>query len=121
MLPQDGKREKTPTSKKAIFAQNFAESKNLGRAEIRTTFKVPKLGVIAGTYVLDGMIERNGLVRLIRDDSVIFEGKMASLRRFKDDVKEVQAGYECGIGLEGYTDLKDGDILEIYKIQEVQA
>src|SRR5262249_28543569 len=92
----------------------------LGRVEVRQTFKVPRLGVIAGSYVLDGTIQRGSLVRLLRDNRVIYEGKMASLRRFKDDVREVAAGYECGIGIEGYNDIKDGDIIEVYKIESIQ-
>jgi translation initiation factor IF-2 len=92
----------------------------LGRVEVRQTFKVPRIGVIAGSYVLDGVVQRGALVRLLRDNRVIYEGKMGSLRRFKDDVREVAAGYECGIGIEGYNDLKDGDIIEVYKIESVQ-
>ncbi len=103
-----------------MLAPQFKE-KVLGRAEVRQTFKVPKLGLIAGSYVVSGSIERGSLVRLLRDDVVVFEGKMASLRRFKDDVKEVQTGYECGIGIEGYNDIKDGDTIEAYKIEEVAA
>ena len=94
------------------------KEKTLGRAEVRETFKVPKLGVVAGTYVLDGTIERGSLLRLLRDSRVVHEGKMASLRRFKDDVKEVQSGYECGIGIDGYSDIQNGDIIEAYKLEE---
>ena len=93
----------------------------LGRVEVRQTFKVPKLGTVAGSYVLDGTVARGALVRLLRDSKVVFEGKMSSLRRFKDDVKEVAAGYECGIGLDGYNDIKEGDVLEIYRVEEVRA
>ena len=96
------------------------EEKFLGRVEVRQTFRVPKLGMIAGSYVLDGTISRNSQVRLLRDGIVVHEGKMASLRRFKDDVKEVQAGYECGIGIDGYSDIKDGDIIEVYKVEEIR-
>lgn len=95
------------------------KEKTLGRVEVRQTFKVPKFGVIAGSYVVDGTIQRGALVRLLRDNRVIHEGKMGTLRRFKDDVKEVQAGYECGISIDGYQDIKDGDIIEVYKIEEV--
>lgn len=101
-----------------LHAPVFKE-KTLGRVEVRQTFRVPKLGMIAGSYVMDGMVQRGASVRLLRDNRVVFEGKMASLRRFKDDVREVQAGYECGIGIEGYSDIKDGDIIEVYKIEEV--
>lgn len=96
------------------------QEKSLAKVEVRTTFKVPKLGLIAGSYVTDGTVERGANVRLLRDSKVVFEGKMASLRRFKDDVKEVSAGYECGIGIEGYNDIKDGDEMEIYKVEEIQ-
>ncbi len=103
---------------KGMKAPVFKE-KTLGRVEVRQTFKVPKQGVIAGSYVLDGTVNRAANVRLLRDSTVVFEGKLSSLRRFKDDVKEVQAGYECGIGIEGYSDIKAGDIIEVYKIEEV--
>jgi translation initiation factor IF-2 len=96
------------------------EEKFLGRVQVRQTFRVPKLGMIAGSYVIDGTIPRNSQVRLLRDGIVVHEGRMASLRRFKDDVKEVQAGYECGIGIEGYSDIKDGDVIEVYKVEEIR-
>ncbi|HWF43964.1 MAG TPA: translation initiation factor IF-2 [Candidatus Kapabacteria bacterium] len=88
--------------------------------EVRETFKVPKVGTIAGCYVLDGKIVRNNKVRLLRDGAEVFAGGLASLRRFKDDVREVDAGYECGIGLENFNDLKVGDIIEAYKIVEIK-
>ena len=100
------------------MAPKFKE-KSLGYVEVRQTFKVPKLGMIAGSYVTDGVVQRGASVRLLRDGTVMFEGTMASLRRFKDDVKEVATGYECGIGLEGYSDIKDGDLMEIFKVEEV--
>ncbi|HEX3527341.1 MAG TPA: translation initiation factor IF-2 [Thermoanaerobaculia bacterium] len=90
-----------------------------GRAEVRDTFKVPKVGTIAGCHVLDGVIPRTASVRLLRDNRVIFEGKIASLRRFKDDASEVRAGFDCGIGLERFQDLKPGDIIEAYQREEV--
>ena len=92
----------------------------LGRAEVRTTFKVPKAGVIAGCSVQEGHILRNGEVRLLRDNVVIHEGKISSLRRFKDDVGEVKQGFECGIGIERYNDLKNGDIIEAFRMEKVQ-
>jgi len=92
----------------------------LGHAEIREIFHVPKVGTIAGSFVTDGRIERNAKARLLRDLVVIFDGRMGSLRRIKDDVKEVVAGYECGIRLEGYNDLKVGDIIEAYILEEVK-
>ena len=91
----------------------------IGMAEIRSVIKVPKVGNIAGSYVLEGMVKRNSTVHLIRDGIVVFSGKLASLRRFKDDVKEVAAGYECGIALENFNDIKVGDQLEIIETVEV--
>ena len=93
----------------------------LGRAEVRETFTVPKLGTVAGCYVVDGTVKRGAFVRLVRDSRVVHEGKMASLRRFKDDVREVQNGYECGIGIENYNDVKQGDTIEIFEIKETAA
>jgi translation initiation factor IF-2 len=95
--------------------------KNLGRVEVRETFMVPKIGTIAGCYITDGMVKRSAMARLVRDGKVVHEGKMSSLRRFKDDVREVQSGYECGIGLENYNDVKVGDVLEVYEIEEIAA
>ena len=96
------------------------EEKIVGQAEVRDTFKASKLGTIAGCYVTDGLIGRNNDVRLIRDSIVVFEGKIASLRRFKDDVREVKAGYECGILIENYNDIKVGDIIEAYVMEKVK-
>lgn len=90
-----------------------------GTAEVRDTFTVPRIGTIAGCFVTDGKINRADLLRLVRDGKVIFEGKVSSLKRFKDDVKEVASGYECGIGIENYNDLKVGDIIESYVQEEV--
>ncbi|MFL5347073.1 MAG: translation initiation factor IF-2 [Hyalangium sp.] len=94
--------------------------RKLGRAEVRNTFNVPKLGTIAGAAVLDGVIKRGAFVRLMRENKQLFSGKMASLRRFKDDVKEVAQGFECGIGIENFNDLKPGDIIEAYEIEETR-
>ncbi len=94
--------------------------KYLGRAEVRDTFRVPKFGFVAGSYILDGIIRRNADIRLLRDNAVIHEGRIASLRRFKDDVVEVKSGFECGIGLEHFSDVKVGDIIEAYVIEKVQ-
>jgi translation initiation factor IF-2 len=91
----------------------------LGQAEVRATFRVPRLGLVAGCMVLDGVIRRNAGGRLVRDGRVIYETTITSLRRFKDDVREVAAGYECGIGLEGFQDIKDGDIIQAFEIREV--
>ena len=91
----------------------------LGQAEVRATFRVPKMGVIAGSYVTDGVIRRNAKARLVRDGTVIYETTIGSLRRFKDDVREVATGYECGIGIENYQDIKEGDIIQAFEVQEV--
>ncbi len=92
----------------------------LGIAEIRATFRIPSLGTIAGCYMKDGKAVRNALLRVKRDGELLHEGRLTSLRRFKDDVKEVQEGYECGIGVEGFTDFIEGDILEIFEVKEVK-
>ena len=96
------------------------EEKVLGHAEVRQTFKASGVGTIAGAYVQDGIFERNCSVRLIRDGVVVFDGPLASLKRFKDDVKEVRAGYECGFVFENYNDIKEGDNVEAYKMVEVE-
>ena len=96
------------------------EEKVIGNVEVRQTFKVSNVGTIAGAYVLDGKIERNAGVRVIREDVVIHEGKLVSLKRFKDDVKEVAKGYECGMQIENYNDLKEGDIIEVFVMEEVK-
>ena len=92
----------------------------LGTVEIRTTFKVPGVGIIGGAYVTSGKVVRNEQIRLVRDGIVIHEGKISSLRRFKDDVKEVATGYECGIGIEKYNDIKEGDVIECFKMEEIE-
>ncbi len=96
------------------------EERILGRAEVREVFHIPKIGAIAGCYVTDGKIERGQLMRLVRDGVVQYEGKNSSLRRFKDDVKEVQTGYECGIGIENYNDIKVRDTIESYYLEEIK-
>jgi translation initiation factor IF-2 len=93
----------------------------LGRAEVRDTFVVPKVGTIAGCYISDGIIKRGSFVRVLRDNRVIYEGKLGSLRRFKEDVKQVQSGYECGLGVENFNDVKVGDVFEVYELKEVAA
>ncbi|MDH4320505.1 MAG: translation initiation factor IF-2 [Desulfobulbaceae bacterium] len=95
------------------------EEQVVGTAEVRETFNVPKIGTIGGCYVTDGKVERNAQVRVVREGVVVYTGKLSSLRRFKDDVKEVQTGYECGMGVENFNDLKVGDILEIFQMKEV--
>ncbi|MBT0665782.1 translation initiation factor IF-2 [Geobacter pelophilus] len=103
-----------------LLEPTFKE-KYLGRAEVREVFSVPKIGNVAGSYIQDGKVVRNAQVRLLRDNVVIYTGKMSSLRRFKDDVKEVATGYECGIGLENYNDIKLGDIIEAFEMEKVAA
>jgi translation initiation factor IF-2 len=108
--------------KKAMEGMLAPEFKEviLGRAEIRMVYKVPKIGNIAGCYVLEGKINRNSNIRLIRDNIVVLDGKIDSLKRFKDDVREVMEGFECGIGLEKYNDIKEGDIIEAYAMEEIK-
>src|SRR5262245_65886034 len=93
----------------------------LGSAEVRNLFKVPKAGTIAGCMVLDGRITRSGdaKARLLRDNIVVFEGKISSLRRFKDDVSEVKAGFECGIAFDRFNDIKVGDVIEVFTVERV--
>ena len=104
---------------KGMLAPKFKEVID-GHAEIRQIFKIPSVGSIAGSYVTDGKISRNSDIRLIRDGIVVFEGKIASLKREKDDAKEVNEGYECGIGLEKYNDIKLGDVIEAYSQEEIK-
>jgi translation initiation factor IF-2 len=91
-----------------------------GRAEVREIFRVPKIGAIAGSYVTDGKVTRAAGIRLLRDGVVVFEGKIASLRRFKDDAKEVLAGFECGIGIEGFNDIRTGDVIEAFVKEQIE-
>ncbi len=95
--------------------------KVVGRLEIRDTFTIPKIGTIAGCMMLEGKVMRSSLVRLLRDNVQLYEGKIKSLRRFKDDVKEVEKGYECGLGIDGYNDLKNEDVIEVYEVEETTA
>jgi translation initiation factor IF-2 len=92
----------------------------VGRAEVREVFSVSKVGTVAGSYVTEGKIERGQPGRLLRDGVVVYDGKIRSLRRFKDDVKEVQSGYECGIGIENFNDVKVKDVIECYRIEEIE-
>lgn len=96
------------------------EEKVIGNVEVRQTFKISNVGTIAGGYVKDGKVERNAGVRVIREDVVIHEGKLASLKRFKDDVKEVAKGFECGLQIENYNDIKEGDIIEVFVMEEIK-
>ena len=93
----------------------------LGRAEVRDVFNVAKSGTIAGCYVTGGVVKRSAYGRVVRDSKVIYEGRLGSLRRFKDDAKEVQAGFECGIGIENFSDIKVGDVIEVYEFKEIAA
>jgi translation initiation factor IF-2 len=102
-----------------LMASRF-EERVLGSAEVREVFQIPKIGAVAGCHVTDGKVERGRSLRLIRDGVVVYEGKNASLRRFKDDVKEVQSGYECGIGIENFNDIKVGDRIEFYYLEEIK-
>ena len=91
-----------------------------GHAEVRQLFIIPRVGTIAGSFVPDGKIHRNDMVRVVRDGVPVYSGKLASLRRFKDDVREVQAGMECGLKIEQFDDVKVGDILEAYVVEEIR-
>ena len=93
--------------------------KYLGRAEVRQTFKVPVVGTVAGAYIIDGKMQRNADIRVLRDSVIIHEGKLNSLKRFKDDVKEVVEGYECGMGVKDFNDIKEGDIIEAFTMEEI--
>lgn len=94
--------------------------KNLGHAEVRNIFTVPKIGTIAGCFVVDGKIMRSSQVRLLRDSKIVYTGKIGSLRRFKDDVREVEKGYECGLSIENYTDIKQGDVIEAFEVEIIR-
>ena len=111
--------EEIESAMKGMLAPKFKEVE-LGRVEVRQVYKITNVGIVAGSYVLDGKVTRNAQLRLVRDGIVIHEGEIASLQRFKDSVKEVAAGYECGITLEKFSDLKVGDILECFEMQEIE-
>ena len=110
--------EEIEAAMKGMLAPEFKEVL-LGHAEVRQTIKVPGVGIIAGCYIQDGKITRNAQIRIVRDGIVIFEDKIASLRRFKDDVKEVNSGYECGVGIEKFNDIREGDTLEAFIMEEI--
>ena len=103
---------------KGMLAPKFREAL-IGHAEVRQTYKVSGVGTIAGCYVQDGKIQRGCQVRIVRDGVVIHEGELSSLQRFKDAVKEVASGYECGIGIEKFNDIKDGDIIECFVMEQI--
>ena len=102
---------------KGMLAPKYRDVE-MGKAEVRNVFKLSSAGTIAGCYVTDGKITRNSKIRVVRDGIVVFEDEIASLKRFKDDVKEVASGYECGVGLQKFNDIKDGDVLEAYITEE---
>ena len=99
----------------------FADLSHLGKLEVRQLFNIPKAGTIAGSFVTEGKITRKAQLRLVRDSVVLYTGKVGSMRRFKDDVSEVSQGYECGLSIEGYSDLKEGDIIEAFEIETMAA
>ena len=111
--------EDVENAMKGLFKPVFQEVQ-LGTISVRNTFKVPGVGIIAGAYVSDGKVQRNAQVRVVRDGIVVHEGKISSLRRFKDDVKEVAQGYECGIGIENFNDIHEGDVIEAFVMEEVK-
>ena len=104
---------------KGMLAPKFREAV-IGHAEIRQTFKVSGVGTIAGAYVTDGKMQRNEKVRIVRDNIVIHEGDLATLKRFKDDVREVASGYECGMSFERFNDIKEGDIVEAFVMEQIR-
>lgn len=104
---------------KGMLAPTFKETL-LGHAEVRQTIRVPNVGTIAGSYIMDGKVTRQSQIRVVRDGIVIFEDQISSLKRFKDDAREVAQGFECGIGLERFNDIKEGDILEAFIMEEVK-
>ena len=111
--------EEVEAAMKGMLAPKY-EEKVIGNAEVRQTFRISNVGTIAGAYVLSGKVERNAGVRVVRDNVVIHEGKLATLKRFKDDAKEVTKGFECGIQIENYNDVKEGDIIEVYIMEEIK-
>jgi len=107
--------------KKALSGMLTPEEKEaeLGRAEVRATFKVPRMGMVAGCYVTSGTLTRGNKARLVRDGAVVYDGRIETLRRFKDDVREVAEGFECGVGLENFQDMKEGDVIEAFEVREI--
>ena len=104
---------------KGMLSPKFKEVE-LGRAEVRNVFRITGVGMVAGCYVLDGKMQRNAQMRLLRENIVIYDGAIASLQRFKDSVKEVATGYECGITFEKFQDIKEGDIIEAFIMEEIK-
>ena len=110
--------EEMEKAMKGLLAPEYKEVL-LGHAEVRNTFRITGAGTVAGCYVQDGKMQRNEKVRIVRDSIVVFKGDLSSLKRFKDDAKEVAAGYECGLSFEKFNDVKVGDIIEAYVMEEV--
>ena len=102
-----------------MFKPVFKEVE-MGRVSVRNTFKISGVGTIAGAYVQDGKVTRSAQVRVVRDGVVVYDGKISSLKRFKDDVKEVASGYECGISFENFNDVHEGDVIEAYTMEQVE-
>ena len=111
--------EDVEAAMKGLFKPVFKEVE-MGRISVRNTFKISGVGTIAGAYVQDGKVARNAQVRVVRDGVVVYDGKISSLKRFKDDVKEVAAGYECGISFENFNDVHEGDVIEAYTMEQVE-
>ncbi|MCK4516747.1 MAG: translation initiation factor IF-2, partial [Spirochaetaceae bacterium] len=101
-----------------MLSPDYREN-TIGRVEVRETFKVPKIGVIAGAFVTSGVVRRNATVHVVRDGVQMYTGKISSLKRFKDDAREVESGFECGVGVENFNDLKIGDELEVFEVEEI--
>jgi translation initiation factor IF-2 len=110
--------EEIEAAMRGMLAPQMEEREN-GSAEVRQTFRVPNVGVVAGCYVTSGEIFRNNRVRVVRDGTVVYEGNIASLKRFRDDVRSVREGFECGVGVENFNDVKEGDVLEFFETVEV--
>jgi translation initiation factor IF-2 len=110
--------EEIEAAMRGMLAPEIQE-RETGTAEVRQTFRVPNVGVVAGCMVTSGEIFRNNRVRVVRDGTIVYEGDIASLKRFRDDVRSVREGFECGIGVENFNDVKDGDVLEFFETVEV--
>lgn len=109
--------EDVTTAMKGMLAPKFRDV-DLGRAEVRAVYKITGVGTVAGGYVLEGKIARSANIRIVRDGIIVADDKLSSLKRFKDDVKEVAQGYECGMSLEKFSDIKEGDVFEAYIVEE---
>jgi translation initiation factor IF-2 len=111
--------EDVKAAMEGMLEKEFEET-IVGNAEVRNIFKITKVGTVAGCMVTDGYIKRQNPIRLIRDGIVIYQGKLTSLKRHKDDASEVKSGFDCGIGIENYNDIKEGDVIESYEMREVK-